>query len=139
MEGEELRSDVLDVPVAISSLPPQADGSRQLSLGHPLRVEGVYPVELIAQNAAGEPLATLVTHLVVPPEEGDDSPPLGVAVVAEIGAPPALQPDGTVALSPPTVADLTALADGLAGRPGRAADPRGDARDRRHADHVHGA
>jgi hypothetical protein len=117
MEGEELRSDVLDVPVAISSLPLQADGSRQLSLGHPLRVEGVYPVELIAQNAGGEPLATLVTHLVVAPEEGDDSPPLGVAVVAEIGAPPALQPDGTVALSPPTVADLTALVDGLVAVP----------------------
>ena len=74
-------------------------------------------MELIAENAAGEPLATLVTHLVVAPEEGDDSPPLGVAVVAEIGAPPALQPDGTVALSPPTVADLTALVDGLVAVP----------------------
>ena len=113
MEGEQLRSDVLDVPVAISSLPPQADGSRQLSLGHPLRTEGVYPMELIAQDAAGEPLATLVTHLIVPPEEGDDSPPLGVAVVAEIGAPPALQPDGTAALPPSTVADLTALVSGV--------------------------
>ena len=43
-------------------------------------------------------LATLVTHLIVPPEDGDDAPNLAVAVVAELGAPLALQPDGAVDL-----------------------------------------
>lgn len=120
MEGDGLRSRILETATALSTLPTQADGTRRLALsldpasgGLPLRTEGVYPVELIAQDAAGSPLATLVTHLIVPPEEGDDAPPLGVAVVAQLGAPPALQPDGTTRLDRAAVDDMAELVSAL--------------------------
>ncbi len=120
MEGEGLRSEVFATVTAISSLPAQSDGSRRLALsldpasgGLSLSTEGVYPVELIAQDAAAAPVATLVTHLIVPPEAGDDAPSLGVAVVAEVGAPPALHPDGTVALSRTEVDDMAGVVAGL--------------------------
>jgi hypothetical protein len=124
MEGEGLRSEVFRTVTAISSLPAQSDGSRRLTLsfdpasgGLSLSTEGVYPIELIAQDAAATPVATLVTHLIVPPAAGDEAPSLGVAVVADVGAPPALQPDGTVALSPADVADMAGVVAGLSGAP----------------------
>ncbi len=120
MDGEGLRSQAFQTATPLGALTPQPDGTRRLALsldpasgGVPLRTEGIYPVELIAQDAAGTALATLVTHLIVPPEEGDDSPPLGVAVVAEVGAPPALQADGTTSLPRPVVADMAELVSGL--------------------------
>jgi hypothetical protein len=120
MEGEGLRSEVFATVSAISSLPAQTDGSRRLALsldpangGLSLSTEGVYPVELIAQDAAAVPIATLITHLIVPPEVGDEAPPLGVAVVAEVGAPTALQPDGTVTLSRTQVDDMAGVVAGL--------------------------
>jgi hypothetical protein len=82
-----------------------------------LPTEGVYPLALTAQDAAGQELATLVTHVIVPPEPGDDAPDLAVAVVAELGLPPALQPDGTVDLDEDEVSGLAALAAGLAAAP----------------------
>jgi len=120
MDGEGLRSPVIDTAIPVTGLSTEADGTRGLGLsldpaagGLALRTEGVYPVELIAQDAAGAPLATLITHLIVPPEEGDDAPPLGVAVVADIGAPPSLQPDGTTPLDRDSVQEMAELAGGL--------------------------
>ena len=113
MEGEGLRTEVFATVTAISTLPAQPDGTRRLTLPNvPLSTEGVYPVELIAQDAASTPLATLVTHLIVPPAPGDDAPSLGVAVVADVSAPTALQPDGSIDLSP---ADVDAMAGVIAG------------------------
>ncbi len=124
MEGDGLRSQAFGTVVALSSLPVQADGTRRLALsldpangGVPLRAEGVYPVELIAQDAAAAPVASLVTHLIVPPEEGDDAPSLAVAVVAEVGAPPALQPDGSIEISRADVDDMAAIVTGLTAAP----------------------
>ena len=121
MEGDGLRSEVLRTVVALDGIPPDADGVRELVLSLdpeagvlPIRTEGVYPVELIAQDAATEPLAQVVTHLVLGPEPGDDAPSLGVAVVGSFRAAPALRPDGSVRLSPARRADLAALAAGLA-------------------------
>lgn len=120
MAGEGLRSEVFATVTAISSLPAQSDGSRRLTLsldpasgGLSLSTEGVYPIELIAQDAAAAPVASLVTHLIVPPAAGDEAPSLGVAVVADVSAPPALQPDGTVALSRADVDDMTGIVAGL--------------------------
>jgi hypothetical protein len=120
MEGQGLRSVIFPLVVPLSDLPPQADGSRRLVLpldpaagGLPLPAEGVYPVELTAQDAAGAAIATLVTHLIVPPEVGDDAPDLAVAAVAEVGAPAALQPDGEVQLARAAVDDLAALVGAL--------------------------
>ena len=120
MEGQGLRSVIFPLVVPLSDLPPQADGSRRIVLpldpaagGLPLPAEGVYPVQLAAQDAAGAELATLVTHLIVPPEVGDDAPDLAVAFVAEVAAPTALQPDGAVELERSDVDDLTAMVGGL--------------------------
>lgn len=123
MEGEGLRSEAYRTAIPLTSLGTDADGTRRLALplavtsGPLLRTEGVYPVEVVAQDAAGTPLTSLITHLIVPPEEGDDAPPLGVAVVADIGAPPALQPDGTAVVDRGAVQDMTELVAGLSGAP----------------------
>jgi hypothetical protein len=124
MEGDGLRSQVFGTSTFLSALPLQPDGTRRLALsldpatgGVPLRAEGIYPVEVIAQDAAGATLATLMTHLIVPPEAGDDSPPLGVAVVAELDAPPALRPDGTTQLARARVDAMAELVSGLLAAP----------------------
>jgi hypothetical protein len=124
MDGDGLRSEVFNTAYAISELPRQPDGSRRLAIsldaangGLPLSAEGVYPVEVIAQDATAAPVASLVTHLITGPGEGDDAPPLGVAVVAQVGAPPALQPDGAVVLPPGDVADMAGVVAGLAAAP----------------------
>jgi hypothetical protein len=124
MEGQGLRSVIFPLVVPLSDLPPQADGSRRIVLpldpaagGLPLPVEGVYPVQLAAQDATGAELATLVTHLIVPPEVGDDAPDLAVAPVVEVTAPTALQPDGTVELGRSDVDALAAIVGGLAVAP----------------------
>lgn len=124
MDGDGLRTRVFGTSTFLSTLPLQPDGTRRLALsldpangGVQLRTEGVYPVEVIAQDAAGTALATLMTHLIVPPEAGDDSPPLGVAVVAEVDAPPALRPDGTTRLARTRVDAMTDLVSGLLAAP----------------------
>jgi hypothetical protein len=128
MEGLDLRSEAYRTATPIDTLPASADGSRRVSLsldpadgGLRLPTEGVYPVQLIAQDGATNPLASLVTHLIVGPDPADESPPLGVAVVAEIAAPPALHPDGTTTLAPADVDDLAQITAGMAAVPGVAA------------------
>jgi hypothetical protein len=124
MQGQELRSVLFPLVVPLTDLPAQPDGTRRAVLpidqpgGLPLPAEGVYPVELSAKDAGGNALATLVTHLIVPPANGDDAPNLAVAMVAEVGAPLALQPDGSTELAPGDVDDLGALVAGLAAAPG---------------------
>lgn len=125
MGGDGLRTEVFDTGYAISELPLQSDGTRRLAIsldpadgGLSLSAEGVYPVEVIAQDAAAAPLASLITHLIMGPDEGDDAPTLGVAVVAEVGAPPALRPDGEVVLQRTDVENVTGVVAGLAAVPG---------------------
>jgi hypothetical protein len=125
MEGEELRTEALDTVAALSELPAQPDGTRRLSLsldpadgGLALRAEGVYPVEVIAQDATLAPVDSFITHLVMGPDAEDDAPPLGVAVVAEVSAPPALRPDGRSVLSAGAVTDMAGVVTGLAAAPG---------------------
>jgi hypothetical protein len=86
----------------LATLPEAADGTRRFTIslnpatgGVPLTASGVYPLEISAKDAAGTEVTTLVTHMIVPPE--DDATPLRVAVVAHLGAPPSLNPDGTTA------------------------------------------
>jgi hypothetical protein len=123
MEGDQLRSVLFPVVIPVSDLPAQPDGTRRISLpigqpgGLPNPSEGVYPLELTAQDASGSPLTTLVTHLIAPPATGDESPNLAVALVTELGAPIALQPDGSVELARSDVEQLGALVTGLAGAP----------------------
>jgi len=125
MENDGLRSQIYNVTLLIASLATAADGSRHISLsldpaaigGVGLTAAGVYPVEIEVRDAAGAPLATLITHLLVSPDRTDDSPPLSVAVVAQIAAPPALRPDGTVLLSQSSLQGATELVAALAATP----------------------
>jgi hypothetical protein len=125
MEGKELRSSQFGpLVLPLSDLPAQPDGTRRVSLpvgvpgGLPAPSEGVYPVELAAHDAAGAPLTTLVTHLIVPPAAGDAAPDLAVALVAELDAPLALQPDGSTTLERGDVEAIGSLVAGLTDAPG---------------------
>ncbi|MEO7428015.1 MAG: DUF6049 family protein [Acidimicrobiales bacterium] len=125
MEGDGLRGEIYNVTTPIASLPVGPDSTRRLSLsldpavvgGVPLTSAGVYPVEIQVRDAAGTPLSTLVTHLVVRPDQADDSPPLGVTVLAKVDAPPALQPDGTIDLDPRALRGASDLVAALAAAP----------------------
>jgi hypothetical protein len=124
MEGAELRGRVIDTVTPLSALAPDADGARRVAVsldpatgGLALQTEGVYPVQLIAQDALGTPLATLVTHLILAPPSDDEAPALGVAVVVDLGAPPALQPDGTIELDRGAVDAMGQLVTGLLAAP----------------------
>ena len=124
MEGDGLRCCIYSQVTPISELARRPGGARRVALklapargGLPLPTEGVYPVELTARDATGSELASLVTHLIAPPEAGNDAPDLAVAVVAELGTAPALQADGTAELSPVDLAALEGIAAGLAAAP----------------------
>ncbi|HSL59322.1 MAG TPA: hypothetical protein VK866_15855, partial [Acidimicrobiales bacterium] len=77
--------------------------------------EGISPVEVVVTDAEGDELVALVTHLVRLPTEVDA--PLGVATALDLGAPPALQGDGSVVVPADVRARLTALADVLERHP----------------------
>ena len=120
IQGQGLRSRVIDTVTPIATLPVQSDGTRRLVLsldpsagGVPLSTAGVYPLQVIAKDAADGEVATVITHLIVPPEAGDTSPPLSVAVVARLGAPPALQPDGTSTIDRTGLGDAAGLVGAL--------------------------
>lgn len=124
-EGDGLRSQVYNVATSIAELPEGADGTRHLAIsldpsvpgGIGLTTSGAYPVEIVAQDATGTTVTTLVTHLLLQPDEADESPPLAVAVVAELGAAPALQPDGSISLPASTVERMASLTAALTAVP----------------------
>lgn len=123
VEGRGLRSTLYRVTAAIASLPTDVDGRRHLrlsldpALGVAISAAGAYPVELIARDAAGQVLDTLITHLLVRPDADDDSPPLAVALVARADPPPARQPDGQVDLDPTALDRTSQLMGALAAVP----------------------
>jgi hypothetical protein len=95
-------------PVPVAMLPDRGAGI--LGVGFPTdgttgsRLDqGVYPVQVELLDAAGNPAAGFVTYAVVRPPESPDFPPLAVSVVLDVGGPPALQPDGTTAMSDDTL------------------------------------
>ncbi|MGK2950040.1 MAG: DUF6049 family protein [Acidimicrobiales bacterium] len=124
MEGTGLGNLIAPQVTPIDALAPDADGVRTLSLsldpaagGVTLPAQGVYPVAVRAFDAGGAEVASLVTHLIAPPLSGDESPPLAVAVVAHLGAPPARQPDGTTSMSESARRSLGELAGAFAAVP----------------------
>lgn len=121
MEADGLRTQVYRVTTAIAALPVGAAGTRRLSVsldptagGVGISAAGAYPVEVRALDVAGKELTTLITHLLVQPDDGDESPPLAVAVVASLDTDPALQPDGTTGRIGLSVDDAAALVAALA-------------------------
>ena len=106
MEGDGLRCCVFQHGrPAVGPARPARRHPTGRALPRPRRRRAALPdrgrVPARAHRAGRRPAprsTTLVTHLIVPPEDGDDAPNLAVAVVAELGAPVALQPDGSVDL-----------------------------------------
>lgn len=69
---------------------------------------GVYPVSVVVAAPGGDILVELTTYLVVQPDPSYGFAPLSVAVILGVGAPPGLQPDGIVNLSPDELAAIEA-------------------------------
>lgn len=112
-------------PVPVALLAPRAagtlgielptDGTAGAALG-----EGVYPVEVQVLDAGGAAVVGFVTYVVVRPAPSPDFPSLAVSVVVDVGAPPALQPDGTVQLADEAldrIEERVAVLDGTRGVP----------------------
>ena len=122
MQGDGLRSTVYQVTLPVSELPTAPDGSRRVAIsldpnlpgGLSLGASGVYPLEVRARDAAGTLLGTLITHLVRAPDDGDESPPLAVAVIARALHEPALAPDGERVLDADELAGMAPLLAALA-------------------------
>lgn len=135
MEGDQLRGQVYRVSMPVVSLPPAADGTRRISLSLDptaagslgLTSAGVYPVEVKALGAPSTPptstppasasLTSLITHLILRPDPTDAAPPLAVALLARLDAPPSLRADGTTGLPARVVAEATEMAAALASLP----------------------
>lgn len=133
-------------PQPLDSLPRDSDGTLRAGFatggagtGADLDDYGVYPVEIELLDATGSTVDGLTTHLLLLPDPGNNFPPLAVAVVLDVAAPPALQPDGAAAIDnesleriaervdvleaapnvPVTIAALPETLDGLADVGGR--------------------
>ncbi len=99
--------------VALADLPTDDRGDRVVSFIPTLRDDGVYPLRVELRPLGGGPaVAGFVTHLVhVPTERKADE--LAVATIIPAHAPPAVQPDGNVAIDDGRAVLLADLAEGL--------------------------
>ena len=123
VDGADLGVAIFTVsPQPMSSFPAGSGGGRTLSLfleplSAPLQISltqsRTYPVEVRASNAAGETLASLITYIIVQPDEGSGSEPLRVAVVGDLRTDPVRQPDGTALVDPTELAQISAAAEAL--------------------------
>lgn len=110
-EDAELGSTVGGWQDPLSTLAANANGTRDTARAIPsdevpLDDDGVYPVEVSVQSPAGDVLASFVTYLLYVTEDSATFPELSVSVVVDVGAPPALQPDGSVQLSDAAVEEM---------------------------------
>lgn len=106
-------------PLPLAALPATDDGARVVSFTPTVRTSGVYPVQVELRPIgarAGRPVDSFLTHLVHVPAElpGDQ---LAVGLVLPVHAPPAVQPDGGVAIDDARAEQLAELADTIAGQP----------------------
>jgi hypothetical protein len=100
------------VPLEDVAADPQ--GHRVVTFEPTVRVDGVYPMRVeLRPRGGGEPFDEFVTHLVVVPPElrGDE---LAVATILPVHAPPAVRPDGEVAIDDRRAARLADLTEALA-------------------------
>ncbi|MFO7278843.1 MAG: DUF6049 family protein [Thermoanaerobacterales bacterium] len=103
LEGERGAVEHQVEPRPLASLPARGPG--EVTIGFPvgaggtrLSGRGVYPVEVRLLAPDGEVLDAELTYLSYLRDRTDEYPPLGVAVLVEVGADHALQPDGTWSL-----------------------------------------
>ena len=89
--GGDGRAALRTTTTPLTEAAAEADGSQRvtISLGgddpRPVTTPGVYPVEIEALDGSGEVLDRLVTDLVLRPPASEGTPPLAVAVLAEVG------------------------------------------------------
>lgn len=118
VQGRLGRRPLEEVPsVALAELPLDDSGNRTFSFTPSLSSEGVYPVRLELRPAGGgAALDSLVTFLLntVAPTVGRR---LAVATVVPVHAPPAVQPDGRVAIDDERAEELAGLARSVDSHP----------------------
>ena len=130
--GEDLRSVLRtyrDLPV--DDLPRDADGVVRLELqivdggaqplaGFRIDEPGVYPLSIEIDDADGNEVDRLVTHLVRLPaaDDPDAGIPLATSVVVQVIAPTATRPDGTMTLDDAAAAGALRAIDAVASVPG---------------------
>jgi hypothetical protein len=81
---------------------PTGEGPDAIALGGP----GVYPITIARTGTAAGKAMPLVTQLIVPPGPDDTSPPLNVAVVADLSTSPARTDSGAPEVDPDELAAL---------------------------------
>lgn len=112
-EGRTTGRPVQLVTMPLAEVPADADGRRVLTLDPTVRLDGVYPVRIeLRPRGGGEATDEFVTHLISVPLElqGDE---LAVAAILPIHAPPAVNPDGSVAIDDGRAAALADLSEAL--------------------------
>lgn len=98
LAGDLLGRMVQEVAIPFDELRFDAGGAAPVTLELPGDLRpGVYPVSVVARDGGGEAVDTIYTHAVRVPGAPVEVP-LSVAWVLDYGAPPALQPDGTIEL-----------------------------------------
>lgn len=122
LEGRSQHSTPVTTPVAEI----ERTGNGQLVIAFNtteagLSEEGVYPVEVDLTAADGEVLGRIVTYLLLQPQA--EYAPLDVAVVVEMGAAPAQQPNGSIDLPSEELAQLTDRTELLEATEGLSAAP----------------
>lgn len=102
--------------VALTDAPVDENGDRVVEFVPQVRGDGVYPVRVdLRPLGGGASVDELVTHLIAVPAEllGDE---LAVATIVPVHAPPAVRPDGTVAIDDGRAGRLASLTAALAER-----------------------
>ncbi|MDP1819416.1 MAG: DUF6049 family protein [Acidimicrobiales bacterium] len=123
-EGRSLRRTLHEEERDLAALPAGEGGVRRIGISldpaegarPALDAPGVYPTELLVQDDDGRALDGVITHLLVRPSAEGGSPPLAVAVVARIDAPPTPSA-GVVPLDAEELADAAALLEPLVAGP----------------------
>lgn len=106
LEGDELGGTEQQVdPQQVAALPAGPGGAVTIGFipgdsGPGGSGRGVYPVEVRVHSAEGDTVASLVTYLSFLRADEPEFPPLEVAVLVDVAAEPALQPDGSTTLPP---------------------------------------
>ena len=111
IDGDLLGAAVHRDQVAFQTLRFDAGGAIPVTIDLPELRAGVYPVSVALVDSADddEPVASFVTHLVRVPAE-DVERPLRVVWMQPYGADPALEPDGTTALTDNELDELRTVA-----------------------------
>jgi hypothetical protein len=86
----------------VSTWPPPTEGAV-------LSTTGIYPIEVVATDPSGTPIATVITHLLRLPSIESETNALAVGAVVRIGATPGVDPDRAPMLDTEAITRATAM------------------------------